>query len=262
MAARVPGGRTLWRRLPVGSVPLRVQYGIWNRPAYAYGVFEAASLARQLGLPGITAVEFGVAAGAGLVALEEHAAEISAHVGVEIEVVGFDGRVGMPAPTDVRDLPFVWDQGFYQMDETKLRGRLKRARLVLGMVAETVATTAFRLPVGFVSFDLDYYSSTMDALALFDRSEDTRLPRVLCYFDDVIVPERAFMCEHVGELAAIAEFNARHDGKKVGKIAHLNWTRPVQNAWCEQMYALHDFQHPLYRVNITPPDDEHRQLPL
>ena len=67
----MPGARALWRRYPSIWVPTRVRYGIWSRPHYAYGVFAAAKLARRLGYSGVSAVEFGVAGGNGLLALEE-----------------------------------------------------------------------------------------------------------------------------------------------------------------------------------------------
>src|SRR5882762_4141903 len=67
---QIPGVRSLWHRFPVGSVDLRVRYGIFSRPHYAYGVYSAASLAKRLKLRGISAIEFGVAGGRGLQALE------------------------------------------------------------------------------------------------------------------------------------------------------------------------------------------------
>src|SRR4051794_34328749 len=103
--AKVPGVRRLWSRFPVGSVDLRTEYDIWDRPAYAYGIHSAAKLARALGLDRITAVEFGVAGGNGLVSMERIAESVGGHVGVEVAVMGFDAGSGMPAPEDYRDLP-------------------------------------------------------------------------------------------------------------------------------------------------------------
>ena len=94
--AQVPGVRSLWNRFPVGSVELRVRHGIFPRPHYAYGVFSAAQLAKSLGLPGISVVEFGVAGGRGLRALEKISALVEQDTGVRINVVGFDSGTGMP----------------------------------------------------------------------------------------------------------------------------------------------------------------------
>jgi len=41
------------------------------RPQFLYGVGEAARTASRLGIPAISVIEFGVAAGAGLLALED-----------------------------------------------------------------------------------------------------------------------------------------------------------------------------------------------
>lgn len=262
--AGLPGILPLWRRLPVGAVKTRVDYGIWRRPAYAYGVYWAALQAKQLGLPGITAIELGVAGGNGLLALEEHARHIAESLSVDIDVVGFDGGGGMPPPEDHRDLPHVWGRGYYAMDEEALRSRLSSARLVVGPVEQTVAATLpdLRLPVGFAAFDLDYYSSTVDALRLFSGDHATRLPRTYCYFDDTIFPEHALHCEWIGELAAINDFNAQSADRKIAPIANLRHIRAVPESWNEQMYALHDFTHPLYRQNLTATTRAARQKPL
>src|SRR5579885_3214170 len=135
---QIPGARSLWGRFPVGSLGLRVRYGIFARPHYAYGVYTAADLAKRLNIPAISVVEFGVAGGSGLVALEAIAAEVSRALGVNIAVYGFDSGEGMPAPMDYRDLPYVWEQGFYKMDAAALKAALKQATLILGDVADTV----------------------------------------------------------------------------------------------------------------------------
>ena len=70
MLAAFPGARALWRRWPVGSIETRVAYDVSSHAPYAFGVLSAARLAKALGLPGISVVEFGVAGGRGLIALE------------------------------------------------------------------------------------------------------------------------------------------------------------------------------------------------
>src|SRR3979490_2955462 len=124
---RIPGARGLWRRYPVGSVPDRVRFGIWDRPHYAYGVNFAANLAKNLGLKAISVIEFGVAGGRGLLALEDAAERIGNHYGVDIRIWGFDAAVGMPRPADYRDLAHVWGEGDYVMDVEALKSRLRFA---------------------------------------------------------------------------------------------------------------------------------------
>jgi hypothetical protein len=262
---KVPGVQAAWGKLGLGSLETRMRFDISERPAYAYGVYSAAVLARRLGLEHVSAIELGVAGGRGLLALERLAAEIGPTVGVRIAVHGFDSGQGLPAPRDYRDLPHVWGEGFYPMDAEALRRRLRGAELVLGDVAETIPAklaSGSLAPVGFVAFDLDYYSSTKDALRVFEGPPGSRLPRVYCYFDDITGPELACMNEYVGELLAINEFNAQHERMKLSPILHLQSEREKPAAWNHKIYALHDFAHPLYTRNVTPPARELRELPL
>jgi hypothetical protein len=256
-AIQIPGVRRLWTRFPVGSVPTRVRYDAWDRPHYAYGVYSAGDLARQLGLPGITAIEFGVAGGNGLIALEKISRAVGDHLGIEISVFGFDLGDGMPAPRDYRDLPYVWDRGFYRMDRVALEARLDCAKLVIGDVDETLRSFAPPYPVAFVAFDLDYYSSTKSALRVFGVDH---LPRVYCYFDDTIWPEVACHNEYIGELCAIREFNSENLERKLCPIHGLGHTRPRKAAWNEGIYVFHDFRHAHYCANLTP--ETHGELPL
>ena len=265
MLAAFPGARALWRRWPVGSIETRVAYDVSSHAPYAFGVLSAARLAKALGLPGISVVEFGVAGGRGLIALERISREVSQSVGIRIDVFGFDSGRGMPEASDYRDLPHVWAKGFYQMDVAALQQQLTSAQLLIGDVAQTVPEWLARkatLPLGFIAFDLDYYSSTVHAFRIFDGAADSHLPRVFCYFDDIIYPAHACHNEFVGELLAIKEFNAAHEHRKIAPIHLLRHMRLIPAPWNEQMYVMHDFGHPLYCVNITPKNISHTQQPL
>lgn len=141
------------------------------------------------------------------------------------------------------------------MDVPKLKSRLKSAKLILGDVAETV--TQFLdshdpPPIGFVSFDMDYYSSTVDALAMFEGCHPDRffLPRIQCYFDNIIGSEASSYNEFVGELAAITDFN---QSSKEVKIAESRVFRayPINFSWYHQMYVMHRFQHERYADYIS-----------
>ena len=248
----LPKARSLWRRFPFGSVALRAHFGAFDRPQYAYGVFHAARQAKLLGLDGISVMEFGVAQGNGLMSLERIASEVAQFFGITISVLGFASAAGMPSPTDYRDLPYVWRKGFYPMDEPGLRQKLRpQTQLVIGEVKETIATLAqLAHPIGFAAFDMDYYTSTKYALTAFDLPASTRLPRVYCYFDDIVYPELACHNEWTGELCAIREFNEEHSEKKLAALHMLRWLRPHAEAWNDQIYVLHDFHHPLYSVHI------------
>jgi hypothetical protein len=260
---QVPGVRGLWQRVPLGSLATRVRYGIFDRPHYAYGVYFAADQAQRLGLKSITIVELGVAGGKGLLALERIAALIARRLGIQIDVVGFDSGIGMPAPVDYRDLPHVWGTGFYQMDEPRLRAALSPStELVLGPIDETIPAWTPKSCIGFIAFDVDYYSSTKSAFRLFQRAVSVCLPRTYCYFDDLMWPEHACHNEYTGELCAIREFNREQNDKKICPIHMLRHIRVHEAPWNEMMYVLHDFGHPLYCRNLTPEGAQNRQIPL
>jgi len=249
--ARIP--REVLLRWPWASFESRLKWDALDRPGYAYGTYQAALEARALGLKGISVIELGVAGGRGLTALESHAREIQSSLGVEISVFGFDSGSGMPPPADYRDMPYVWKPGYFKMNGHLLESRLESAEVIIGNVAETVPEFAARpgiAPLGFVSFDLDYYSSTAAALALLAMDATHLLPRVFCHFDDVVGDDWELHSEYTGELLAISEFNACHSDRKLARIHGLAYKRMLQAEWHVKQYVLHCFSHPLYERHI------------
>lgn len=216
-----------------------------GRAPYLWGAYCTAFVAKELGIKRISMIEFGVAAGGGLLELEEIAAAAERDTGVTVDVYGFDTGTGLTKPQDYRDLPQLWSEGDYGMDHDALRARLQRAQLILGPVEDTIADfiASQPAPVGFVSFDLDLYSSTMDAFNLFDAPEDLLMPRVYCYFDDIIGYSHS---DFNGERLAISEFNQAHEMRKLSPIYGLRPVLGATGAWAEMMYLFHDFQHSRY----------------
>ena len=249
----------LWKRLPFGSYILKMHFDAVNRPSYAFGVYSACIQAKALGFSKVSVIEFGVAGGNGLVALEEAATQIGQTMDIDVEIFGFDIVSGLPETSDYRDLIYWFQPKSFDLDEQKLRSQLKRAKLVLGDIKNTVGSflDSFKHgPIGFCSFDLDYYSSTKAALDVFEGGSNTRLPRVLCYFDDTVgISDLNIHCNKVGQLLAIDEFN-RGSEMYIGPIHKLRNKRPIKADWNEQMYALHDFKHPLYNKLVNPFDPD------
>lgn len=250
------------RRLELGTFGDRVRWEAFARPYYAHCVYHAARLAKQLGYPEISVIELGVAGGSGLVLLERYADAVAKELGgIEIEVWGFDTGEGLPPPEDYRDLPYLWKPGFYPMDERALRERLTSAKLVLGDLRDTAPAffdTHHPAPIAAVMFDLDFYSSTCVALSLFDADERHRLPRVLCFFDDIIGDETELYSDFTGERLAIHEFNDAHAMRKITPAYHLITRRSVEE-WYHQVYVMHDFEHSRHNDFVS---DEPTQLPL
>ena len=219
-----------------------------RRRAYVWGVLKGCALGKVLGYASVSVIEFGVASGAGLISMERIAEAAENLIGTRIEVHGFDTGTGIPKTMDYRDCPNIWLDGQFPMDEAALRRELRRAKLHLGCVDKTVPEFVHGTfaPVAFVSFDLDLYSSTRDALKLFEGEYDWVLPRVVCYFDDIIGHTYS---DYNGERLAIREFNDRWPMRKLSPIYGLKYFVPSeeQNSnWPEQIYMAHFFEHPLY----------------
>src|SRR5262249_21987537 len=114
-----------------------IEYSAIDRPHYGYCLLQAAKLAKKLGHNKVSAIEFGVAGGNGLLALEMHAAEVKKLIDIDIRIFGFDTGQGLPPPIDYRDLPHHWRKGFFSMEPDKLKEKLRHSTLVVGDVAET-----------------------------------------------------------------------------------------------------------------------------
>jgi hypothetical protein len=219
------------------------------RPDYAFGILTAAWIAYGHGIPEISSLEFGVAGGTGLLAMERIAAYAESLLGVRIQVYGFDTGTGMPPAVDHRDAPFSLYPGTCGMDVDKLKSRLTRAELVLGDVADTVPEFLKRdyAPVGFVSNEIDYYSATMNSFGVLEAPPERLLPRVPCFFASLMWHP---WTEALGNRAAINDFNARHAQRTLAPIAGLRYEwlprSEFRRRWPDKMFVAEIFDHPLY----------------
>ena len=220
----------------------------FNRPHYLWGALQSVNLAKALGLKRISFIEFGVAGGNGLAALEVIAQKLEDIFQVGIDTHGFGALDGLPKPQDYRDLPNIFREGFYPTKQEELDRRLKTAKLHIGLVEHTVCKfiESKPAPVAFISFDLDYYSSTKDAFKLLEAGKEILMPRIHCYFDDIMANTYS---EFTGERLAIAEFNASSEARKLSPIFGLRYflAPPYHvSTWPEMMFIAHIFDHDLY----------------
>jgi hypothetical protein len=227
---------------------IMAQAGSSLRANYLYGVLHAARLANVLAIPAISAIEFGVAGGRGLLALEQASVHAEEAFGVSIDVYGFDSGRGLPKPADYRDCPNLFLEGQFPLEESRLVPSLARAKLIVGLVDQTVPQflAGRPAPIGFVSFDLDLYSSTVCALGALEADAELVLPRVLCYFDDITGFTYA---DHNGERLAISEFNAAHELRKLSQIYSAEFYVPERESralWPRKLYMAHILDHPRY----------------
>jgi hypothetical protein len=237
-----------------GSFRQKVAHDLVLRHSNAFALLKAADQAKELGLSAITVIEFGVAAGAGLMNICLLAQKVSSLTGIDIQVFGFDTGKGMPAPRDYRDHPNMYHQGDFPSDLAALRNILpSNGHLILGELADTAPQfvkdkLTGRTPIGYVSVDVDYYSSTVEALKVFDGPPQFYLPMVSIYLDDI-----NFECHNpfAGELLAINEFNEHHQFRKICRHEFLDSSRIFRNAeWIKHIFTLHVMDHPV-RQNST-----------
>lgn len=225
------------------AVRTRALWELSPRPAYLLGLVTAAEQAMRQGVGEFSAIEFGVAGGDGLIALQDEAASVERETGVEIKVYGFDaGSAGLPTFIgDYRDHPEEWRPGDYPMDEQRLRARLDaRTTLIVGNVAQTVPRffdDHRPPPIGFVSVDVDLYSSTRDALKIFSLPASRMLWHVPMYFDDI---DFLFNHRFAGELLAIDEFNQQHADVKIDRWYGVRNGRPFpERPFLDKLYVAH-----------------------
>ena len=229
-----------------GSFRAKVEYDLIARQQHAFGLLTAADTAKECGLTAISALEFGVANGAGLLNMSEVARRVTKATGVSISLTGFDTGTGLPLPRDYRDHPEAYREGDYPMQNPELLQAVVQkagAKLVLGDVRDTVkGFLRDCAPIGFVSIDVDYYSSTVDALHIFSGDAKQYLPWVLMYMDDIDSYRHSRYC---CELRAVNEFNESSQYRKITKCDFIRPKRIFQRPWwIEKMYVAHIFDHP------------------
>lgn len=224
-----------------GNFVKKIDYDLVPRQPYAFGLNESFKNAAKKKIKKILVIEFGVASGTGLFNLSFLASKLSNIYGVDYEVIGFDTGKGMPPPLDYRDHPEKYRTGDFPpltLPRTKLPLKTK---IYYGEIKETINLLkndlVDNIKIGFVSIDVDYYSSTKACLKVFNFEQSFYLPSVIVYFDDVNNPDHNKFC---GELLAIDEFNLANKYRKITKMTQLRNWRIFKNAiWLDQMYFMH-----------------------
>ncbi|MAV64846.1 MAG: hypothetical protein CMG00_06630 [Candidatus Marinimicrobia bacterium] len=236
-----------------GSYRKKTDYDLIVRQQNAFGLFESADMAISLGKKRVTVIEFGVASGAGLINIQKIAENVTKHTGIEFDIFGFDTGMGMPKPKSFRDHPELYSKGDFPMDYKNLSKLInKNTKLVIGEIDKTLIEFCEHSfedsPIGYISIDVDYYSSTLDALKVFNMKSDQYLPRVIVYLDDIEEPSHNSWC---GEIAAINQFSQSNDLRKIEKYFFLKNHRLFKNAnWIDHIYQAHILDHPV-RNNLN-----------
>jgi len=236
-----------------GSYRKKIDYDLVVRPQHAFGLLKCADQAARLGIKTVSVIEFGVASGAGLLNLAKIAARLSRETGIQFKIYGFDTGQGMPPARDFRDHPDLYQEGDFAMNVAALSQHVPpNVKLIVGNIADSVDQFLRALPadepLGFVSLDVDYYSSSKSALRVFTGAPAQYLPITLVYLDDIALEPHNSWC---GELLAVREFNAEQEWRKIEHHAFLEHTRIFRRPqWIKQVYFLHVLDHP-QRASVT-----------
>ena len=236
----------------IGSFEFRMKINALERMHYAYICHNAAKLAKKLNYDRISIIEYGVASGRGLLILEEYVKEIKKLLNIKIDIYGFDLGSGLPKPRDYRDLPYHWKEGFFSMDEEKIRSQLTEANLIIGnieLTSKDFFTKYNPAPIGAIIYDFDYYSSTKIALSMLKADTKFFLPRIYCYFDDTIGTETELYNDFTGERLAINEFNSENEDIKISTSYHL--LAQAYEIWHHQIWTCHFFKHKKYNTFVS-----------
>jgi hypothetical protein len=229
-----------------GSLRLKIAFDLLIRQQHAYALLNLADQAKSLGYKKATVIEFGVAAGAGLLNIQQIARLITKETGIDFNIYGFDTGEGMPEPQSYKDHPELYQTGDFPMDFSILSTKLyENTKLVIGPLSETIKEFLLNdfnsAPIGFISVDVDYYSSTVDALKLLESKSENFYPRVIFYLDDL---EDQSHNSHCGEQAAINEFTNEHPLRPIEKHPFLRSYRIFKNArWIDHIYQCHILDH-------------------
>ena len=241
------------QRNPFAKYSTKIRWDAVARPGYSYGMLNAAKLAKSLGILRISALEFGTASGAGLLEMEKISLEIQRETGVSIEIYGFDSMDGLPATSDPLDQVYFWPPGLFQISTETYLPKLKKTKIITGNVSQTVNKFIREYQpavIGFISFDLDYYSSTVEALKIFNAKDAYFLPRVECFMDDTASFELLCASEFTGVLKAIEEFNVDNKSPKIGIKRDIGRLRKLPGDWFQSIYVAHFLNHPQYNQSV------------
>jgi hypothetical protein len=235
------------------SAYTKARWDAVERPHYLMGVLRAVDQAKRQKLQEICVAEFGVAGGDGLFLLQQYASEVERETGIRIWVYGFDTGSGLPELCgDYRDHPDFYQIGDYHSDVEGIRRRLTdRSQLIIGNVKDTIETfveQTQQAPLGFASIDVDFYTSTRDALLILSHPKRKILHRVVLYFDEL---DLDYFHEYAGEFLAIREFNENCAHVKIDKWHGIARLRPFpENYKLLGMYVAHDLEA-ISRVALT-----------
>lgn len=193
-----------------------------TRPDICTAICLATAQSICWGKEGVTLIELGVHRGSGLNFIVEVAKYLTNSTGVKYHIYGFDSFEGLPKLEGFEDHNEIWREGQYKSIITydeMVEQFEDRAILVKGDVKDTVKEFLeekldVEYPIGFISLDLDLYSSSKSGLRILeDKNPNKYVPAV-----SMIVDDQDYLITYndwCGEALAIREFNKHNKFRKI-----------------------------------------------
>jgi hypothetical protein len=212
------------------------------RPDVFSSICLATAQAMCWGKKGISLVELGVFRGGGLSFIVDVAEHLTDNIGMKYHVYGFDSFDGLQNFVGYEDHHEIWEPGDYSakhLHDKVLKKFENKAVLIEGDVKDTVKPflvdkLSIDYPIGFISLDLDLYSSSRNGLKILeDENPSKYIPTVMMIVDDqdYLVTYN----EWCGEGLAISEFNEAHKFRKI---------QPRREIY-QRLRCVHILDHPL-----------------
>jgi hypothetical protein len=230
-----------------GGIRIKIFFDFYIRQHHAYCILKCAEEAKSLNIKTVSLIEFGVANGAGLINISKISKKVTKITGIEFKIYGFDTGTGMPVPVSFKDHPELYKVGDYPMDFVNLKLKLdNNVELIIGDIDQTIqkfSQNILKSPIGFISLDVDYYSSSVQALSLLELiTPNQLLPCTYLYVDDIEEDTHNSIC---GELGAIGSFNKKNiNNIFIEKSSNIRWNRIFKNAkWIDKIFYIHNFNH-------------------
>ena len=201
-----------------------IKKGLIPRPHYALGLILSAEQAINLGYKSIKVIELGCFNFDGIIDLEHYASDIKKFINIDIQIYGFTLKSGLPKTNQNSfDRLYRWSPDEFGYSKKQNYKNIKKSKIYFGNIKDTIPKFKKDIkkkitesPIGFIIFDLDFYTSTKKALSLLKMNENSYIPRPYLYFDD-----HSFSSKYEGERKAIMEFNSKEKNKisDIGEFA-------------------------------------------
>tara|TARA_Y100000294_G_scaffold160935_1_gene164955 strand:- start:507 stop:1331 length:825 start_codon:yes stop_codon:yes gene_type:complete len=226
-----------------------IKQGVLPRPHYALGALFAAHQATFFGYKKFTLIEFGCWNNEGLIDLDHWCSIIKKLYNIDYQIYGFDSGKGLPESNHNKDVKYKWSSNDFAVNKFYSIKKLNNVKLIVGNVKNTIndfiKKNFSQEPIGFISFDMDYFTSTSQSFKIFKSQQKNFIPRPILYFDDFILTS-----EFEGEYLAINNFNSKNKNNKISSIGELAEQMSIYwNKWiflAKRLKIFTNFKHKLY----------------